>query len=181
MNTTALVAYATKHGSTAGIAEAIGETLRARGIPTDVMPAREVRSIDEYGLVVVGSAVYMFRWQGDAVDLLKRFERGLRERPLWLFGSGPTGGTPKTDAKLAEILVDQPPPPGNVRKHAERLGAHPYRTFGGRADGGLNGVFERWVPKGDWRDFDAIHAWANGIADAVQPITPRPEAHPVAV
>ena len=181
MNTTALVAYATKHGSTAGIAEAIGETLRARGIPTDVVPAREVHSVDPYGLVVVGSAVYMFRWQGDAVDFLKRFERDLQRRPLWLFGSGPTGGSEEADAKLAEILGDQPPPPGNIRKRAERLGARPYRTFGGAAGPDMRGVFERWIPKGDWRDFDAIRAWANSIADAVQPVAPRPEGHPVAV
>jgi menaquinone-dependent protoporphyrinogen oxidase len=168
--TTALVAYATKHGSTAEIAEAIGDTLRTRGISTDVSPARDVRSIDGYDLVIVGSAVYMLRWQGDAVDLLKRFEHDLRQRPLWLFGSGPTGGSPEADAKLADTLGDQPPAPGNVRKYAERLGAHPYRTFGGRAGPGMGGVFERWVPKGDWRDFESIRVWATGIADSVQPV-----------
>jgi menaquinone-dependent protoporphyrinogen oxidase len=173
MNTTALVAYATKHGSTAEIAEAIGDTLRARGIPTDVAPVDTIRSIDDYGLVVVGSAVYMFRWQGPAVGFVKRFERQLRERPTWLFGSGPTGGTPEEDSKVEEILAIQPAPPDNVAKLADRIAVRGYRTFGGRI-GPSKGLFERWIPKGDWRDFDAVRDWANGIADGVQPVAVAP-------
>jgi menaquinone-dependent protoporphyrinogen oxidase len=170
MNTTALVAYATKHGSTAEIAEIIADTLRGRGITTEVAPANAIRSVDEYDLVVIGSAVYTFRWQGAAVDFLKRFERSLRERPTWMFGSGPTGGTLEEDDKVVEILAAQPPAPDNVAKLAARIGARPYRTFGGRIGPGFGGLFERWIPKGDWRDFDAVRAWGNEIADSVQPV-----------
>ena len=163
----ALVVFATKHGSTKGIAEVIGTTLGDRGFRTDVRPARDVRSIDAYDLVIVGSAVYMFRWQGDAVDFLKRFEHQLALGPTWLFSSGPTGGTPDAEAKLAEVLATQPPPPKNVAQLAERIGSRGHRTFGGRAGDDMGGIFERWVPKGDWRDLDAVRAWANEIADAV--------------
>ena len=162
--TRAVVAYATKHGSTADIAEEIGRVLREQDIDTDVSPAHAIRSIDAYDFVVVGSAVYMFRWQGEAVDFLKRFDEPLRHRPTWLFASGPTGGSPDAEYKLAEILAEQPAPPGNVRKLAERIGAREYRTFGGRAGPEMGGVFERWVPKGDWRDFPSIRAWATDIA-----------------
>ena len=167
MTAQALVAYASKHGSTAGIAEAVAETLRARGFVTDVMPAKEVRRIDDYGLVVVGSAVYMFRWQGDAVDFLKRFRRELETRSTWLFSSGPTGGDAEADAKMADILVTQPPPPGNAAKLAERIGVRGHRTFAGATADTMTGFFERWIPKGDWRDFDAIRDWANEIAGSV--------------
>lgn len=167
MNGKALVAYATKHGGTAGIAETIATTLRGRGIETDVQNARDVRSLDGYRLVIIGSAVYMFRWQGDALDLLKRFDRELRAMPIWMFSSGPTGGDPKADAKLAEVLAEQPPAPGEAGKRAERLAVRGHATFGGRLDEGASGFFERWVPKGDWRDPAAIAAWANGIADTV--------------
>jgi menaquinone-dependent protoporphyrinogen oxidase len=136
-NTTALVAYGSRYGSTAEIAEAIGETLRARGIVTEVAPADAIRSVDEYGLVVVGGGVYVGRWHGAAVGFLKRFDRQLRDRPTWLFGSGPTGGTPKAEELLVETLTRQPPPPGNVAKLADRIGAREYRTFGGRAGPGM--------------------------------------------
>jgi menaquinone-dependent protoporphyrinogen oxidase len=164
MNGQVLVAYASKHGSTAGIAEALGAALRTRGLVTDVRPAAEVRSIDDYGLVVVGSAVYMFRWQGDAVDFLKRFRHELMSRPTWLFSSGPTGGDAKAEAKVVEILEQQPPVSGNAAKLAEQIGVRGHRTFGGRAGEEMTGVFERWMPHGDWRDFDTIPAWADEIA-----------------
>lgn len=165
MNTHALVAYASKHGGTAEIAEVIGATLRDRGFVTDVRPAREVRTLDDYGVVVVGSALYMFRWQGEAIDLLKRFRRDLETRSTWLFSSGPTGGTPEAEAKLTEILAAQPAPPTNVAKLAEQIGVREHRTFGGRAGPEMTGIFERWIPHGDWRDLDSVHDWANHIAN----------------
>jgi menaquinone-dependent protoporphyrinogen oxidase len=176
MSTRALVAYATKHGSTRDIAETIGHTLRDRGIETDIMPVRTVASIDDYRLVIVGSAVYTMHWQGEAIDFLKYFEAQLRELPVWAFGSGPTGGSPKAEARLVETLAEQPAAPGNARALLERIGAKDYRTFGGRISPEMGGIFERWVPKGDWRDFDAIRAWANTIADAVVPVVGEPVA-----
>lgn len=164
MNGQVLVVYASKHGSTAGIAEVLGDALRAHGLVTDVRPAKEVRRIDDYGTVVVGSAVYMFRWQGDAIDFLKRFRHELQSRPTWLFSSGPTGGTTEDDAKVAEILATQPPLSSNAAKLAEQIGVRGHRTFGGRTGDEMKGFFERWIPKGDWRDFDAVHAWADEIA-----------------
>jgi menaquinone-dependent protoporphyrinogen oxidase len=166
MNGQALIVYATKNGSTAEIAEHLGATLRDRGFVTDVRPAKEVRSIDDYGLVVVGSAVYMFRWQGDAIDFLKRFHRQLESRPTWLFSSGPTGGTPEADAKVDEILRQQPPPPDNVAKLGARIGIRGHRTFGGRAGPEMGGIFARFMPKGDWRDLDAVRDWGHEIANS---------------
>ena len=168
----ALVAYATKHGSTEGIAAVIGETLRGRDYVTDVRPAREVRSIDEYDLVIVGSALYMFRWMGDAVDFLQRFEHQLSIGPTWLFSSGPTGGSADADAKLAEVIAAQPAPPKNVAQLAERIGIRGHRTFGGRATEDMGGLFERGLPKGDWRDLASVRAWADEIADTMPSPTP---------
>ena len=47
---------------------------------------------------------------------------------------------------------------------AERIGARGHATFPGRIEEGVSGIFSRWVPKGDWRDFDAIRDWADAIA-----------------
>jgi menaquinone-dependent protoporphyrinogen oxidase len=174
MITRALVAYGTKAGATAGIAEEIGEVLRHRGISTDVLPADRVRSVDEYGIVVVGGGMYVGRWHGDAVKFLKRFADALQDREVWLFGDGPTGGTPGAEAKLAELLAQQPPAPGNARKLAERVTTHRFRTFGGAVDPETGGFFARYIPKGDWRDHDAIRAWADLIADQVQPVAKEP-------
>ena len=89
MNERVLVAYGSKFGSTAEIAQAIGTTLRVAGLEVDVKPAREVRSLEPYRAVVLGSAVYMARWRRDAMRLLRR--RGNLAQREWVFSSGPVG------------------------------------------------------------------------------------------
>ena len=167
MTARALVAYGSKYGATAGIAEAIGTTLREHGLEADVRSAADVDRIDGYDAVVVGGGLYVGRWHGDAVGFLRRFEDELIDRPTWLFSSGPTGGTPKAELELHDVLARQPGPPGNVAKIAGRIRPRGHRIFGGRAGSDMGGIFARWIPKGDWRDFEAVRAWAATIADAV--------------
>ena len=87
--TRALVAYATKMGSTKEIAEAIGQELQRAGIDVTVRAAGDEGSIDGYDAVVVGSAVYAARWRSEAVDLLARLADGRADRRTWIFQSGP--------------------------------------------------------------------------------------------
>jgi len=84
-----LVTYASRHGSTRGIAERIAERLRAHGLDADVRPAAEVRDASRYEAFVVGAAAYMFHWLKDATTFVKRNRALLAERPTWLFSSGP--------------------------------------------------------------------------------------------
>jgi menaquinone-dependent protoporphyrinogen oxidase len=161
-----LVVYASKHGSTEEIAEAIGQALREGGADVDVRPAAEVRELQGVETVIVGSAVYMGRWMKEGVDFLKRHEGTLRSIPTWLFSSGPTGGTPETDQKIRD---DGPAvegrPGGNVARLAERIRIAGHVTFPGRVVPEMGGIFARWVPRGDWRDFTAIRRWAAGIVN----------------
>ena len=169
MSAPVLIAYATKHGSTAEIAEAIGADLRAMGCEAEVRPVADVWEVGRYGTVVVGSAVYHGRWRRDALDFLARFESDLATRRTWLFSSGPTGGTPESDAKVGAVLAREAPPPApaDVRRIAERICAIGHETFGGRVCDGMSGFLERWMPRGDWRDFDQVRAWARMIGREV--------------
>ena len=167
MTAHALVAYGSKYGSTAGIADAIGGTLQELGIEADVRPAADVHRIDQYDMVVVGGGVYVGRWHGDAAAFVKRFEEQLLDRPTWLFSSGPTGGSPKAEADMARVLAEQPGPPGNIARCAERIGIRGHRTFAGAVTDGMGGVFARWIPKGDWRDLASVRAWATEIARTI--------------
>jgi menaquinone-dependent protoporphyrinogen oxidase len=166
MTARALVAYGSKYGSTAGIANAIGDTLRACGLDADVQAAADVRMIESYDVVIVGGGLYVGRWHRDAVAFVKRFEDDLVDRPTWLFSSGPTGGTVKAEAEMGRVLAEQPGPPGNVAGIAKRIGIRGHRTFAGAVTEGMGGFFARWIPKGDWRDFEAVRAWATEIASA---------------
>jgi menaquinone-dependent protoporphyrinogen oxidase len=86
-----LVTAASKYGSTAEIAQAIGQTLAADGLGADVIPPDQVETSEDYDAVVLGSAVYTGHWLAPAKAIAARLEGSFAERPVWLFSSGPVG------------------------------------------------------------------------------------------
>ena len=152
-----LVSYATKHGSTQEVAEAIAETLDAHGIDVDVLPARRVTGVEPYDAVVLGGALYMGRWHRDALRLLRRHADALHRRPLALFAMGPMS----LEARELESARRQ-------LEHSLHSVPHlsPVSTavFGGVVDPSeLHFPFNH-MPPADARDWDAIRAWAEELA-----------------
>lgn len=165
MSRNVLVAYATKMGATAGIAEAIGAELRSHGHQVDVREVGQVSTISRYDAIVLGSAVYAHRWRPEAVTFLRHHTHELRDRQVWLFHSGPVG--PASD-QLQSM-------PRKVQRLAHRIGATPAMTFAGKlstetAEGFLATRMARTELAGDFRDWDLIAAWANDVAAAVSAI-----------
>jgi menaquinone-dependent protoporphyrinogen oxidase len=159
-----LVAYGTKHGATAEIAEAIADTLRVAGLNVDVQRARRVRSLEPYRAVVLGSAIYAGRWRRDAVRLLRRPQ--LKAREVWLFSSGPVGkaGDPEQLEKWTK--------PPRVQEIADSIGVGEHVVFGGMVaeDAGfIRKKMARNIPPEfrDRRDWHQIEAWAQSIAGAL--------------
>ncbi len=161
--TRVLVAYASKHGSTTEIAQAITEELTRQGIDADCRRADEVKRLDGYDAVVLGSAVYMKRWQPDARKLLRKHADELAKRPFWIFSSGPFGEQP-------DLSWSEPP---HVVAKAEQLGVRDHVIFGGRLPVEPSGFMERALVRdtppeyADRRDWNDIRAWATGIAAAL--------------
>ncbi len=159
-----LVAYASKLGSNGEIAEAIAESLRAAGHDAVARPARVVTSLEAWDAVVLGSAIYAAHWQKDARRFASRFRQELVARPLWLFSSGPL------DPRLARADLPITPHGAEV---TEGLGALAHRTFGGRlaADAPIDPQVLATHPIGDFRDWDAIRAYAAEIGAALAGMT----------
>jgi menaquinone-dependent protoporphyrinogen oxidase len=159
-----LVAYATKHASTAEIAERIAAAMRAAGRAAEARPASEVGDLSPYGAVVLGSAVYANRWQRDARSFARRHARELRDIPVWLFSSGPFG--------VPEEHPTAPTPPV-AEKLVKQLGAREHVMFGGRVPPDPHNFVERAMLKNtpreqrDARDWPAIEAWARAVAEQV--------------
>jgi hypothetical protein len=80
-----LVAYDTIHGSTAEVAKSIGEELCGRGFQVDLRFVGNVTSIADYDAVVLGSALYEFRWLPDAMAFLKNNTAALSAMPVAYF------------------------------------------------------------------------------------------------
>jgi menaquinone-dependent protoporphyrinogen oxidase len=158
-----LVAYASKRGSTAEIAEAIADVLRQSGLEVDCRSAGEVRSLDSYDGVVLGSAVYMKRWRGDAKHFLRKHREELSRLPFWVFSSGPVGDPSEApDPSWLE--------PAQIIDRVQQLGARDHVVFGGRVPAKPRGPIERSMVKNtpaqyqDRRDWDEIRTWASRIA-----------------
>ena len=123
-----LVAYGSKYGATAEIAEAIGRALEAKGLDVDVRRARSVRSLQKYGAAVVGSAVYAGHWRGDALRLLADHRDWLDRHDVWLFSSGPVGEDDELDD---EAETERWTKPKQVRQLASEIGVRDHVVFGG--------------------------------------------------
>ena len=96
-----LVTAASKYDSTSEIARAIGEVLRSRGFAATVARPEDVRRIDRYDAVVIGSAVYGGQWLRPARKLVSRTAAALTGRPVWTFSAAPGGEeTPYVDGRL---------------------------------------------------------------------------------
>jgi menaquinone-dependent protoporphyrinogen oxidase len=166
---TVLVAYASKRGSTAEIAETVAATLRRAGLSVVCDRVDEVDDLDPYDAIVVGSAVYMKRWRGDARHFLKQNRKTLRKMPFWVFSSGPVGDpaddnpgwmeSPKFIAKLEEM---------GVRDHVVFGGSVPREPQGFMETAMVEGTPEEFRDRRDW---DQIRAWAEGVAGELESLS----------
>jgi menaquinone-dependent protoporphyrinogen oxidase len=136
----------------------VGDGLREEGYTVDVVPAGQVKSVDQYEAVAVGGALYAFRWHRDARRLVKRHTAALRQRPTYLFSSGPLDDS----ARDHEI-----PPVKGVHALMDRVGARAHATFGGRLAADAKGFPASAMAKknaGDWRDRDEVRDWTRRVA-----------------
>ena len=171
-----LVVYASKYGSTRGIAERIARTLNESGQQAAAVPVAAAGPLDGYDAFVIGSAAYMFSWLKEATDFVRRNSALLSTKPVWLFSSGPLG-TETRDAQGRDMRESAVP-----KQIAELSAAiHPreQRVFFGAFDHTRLNFQHRMIytlpatkkllVEGDFRDWDEIDSWAKGIASALIP------------
>lgn len=156
---TVLVTAASKHGSTAEIAGRIGQTLSDRGLDVTVAAPEAVESLDGFRGVVLGSGVYAGHWLKGAKELAARVALCEPAPEVWLFSSGPLGDPPKPEEDPVDVTEIQAVT--SAREHV---------VFAGKIDKSKLGFGEKAimvalrVQEGDFRNWDEIEAWAEGIA-----------------
>jgi menaquinone-dependent protoporphyrinogen oxidase len=157
----ALVVYGTKSGCTMGIAEKIGETLAAKGLSVDVMPAEKAAAAADYDAVVVGSGVRAGSWHAGARTWVTDNADALKAMPVAFYTCGLTAA----DAQKAEEMRAYTDPV------IEASGVTPIDVglFAGWNEPKEFSFVERSIlklmkaPEGDFRDLDAVQAWAEKI------------------
>jgi menaquinone-dependent protoporphyrinogen oxidase len=154
-----LVAYASNHGSTREVGEAICIPLERAGLRAHLRPAMDVRELDGYAAVVLGAPLYMGRWHRHAHAFLRRNHRSLAGRPLAVFALGPLHDDPK-DWSDARAQLD-----AAIARHG--LKPQAVAVFGGKVDPAqLHFPFSK-MPAGDIRDWDAIAAWGEALPEVL--------------
>jgi len=168
MASTVLVAYASKYGATKEIAEKIGEVLKQEGLQADVLPVKSVKNLADYKDIVIGSAMYLGMWRREGANFLKKNEKLLTARRVWIFSTGPSGkGDPVELLKGARVAF-------NVKSIIERIKPRDTAVFHGNIDEKKVNFWEKLMVKtakgefGDFRDWEMITKWAKRVAEAVK-------------
>jgi menaquinone-dependent protoporphyrinogen oxidase len=185
-----LIAFATKSGSTAEVAGAIGKELSQDGVQADVRPISAVRDISPYDAVIVGGPMIM-GWHREAVQFLERNQAALSQVPVACFLTALS--LTETQARFNSIPVYKDPslakPPQNAAKlsfkekyatvasylqpvldKAPQIKPVSAAFFAGKLDCSkldfLSRLFVQVIigaQPGDYRNWDAIRVWAASL------------------
>jgi len=159
-----LVAYATKCGSTAEISSAITESLCAGGLSVELKRANNVKNIDDYQGVVLGTAIYMSSPLKEASDFIERFGNQMSDIPFALFDVCLTMKEATTENQRVALDylksisdVISPIKTGAFSGRIELASLPPlYRMFAQADNEGI-------LAEGDYRDWKAINDWGEEL------------------
>jgi menaquinone-dependent protoporphyrinogen oxidase len=162
-----LVTYASRAGSTAGVAEAIGKTLTENGAQVDVRPMQEVEDLAPYGAVVAGSAIQGGEWLPEAILFVQKHRAALAQKRFAAFLVCMTLSMKDAEKYRTHVATWLDPVRALARPVSEGLfaGALDIRkvpSFGDRLKFKLSVLFGAWS-EGDHRDWNAIRQWAESL------------------
>ncbi|MFJ9661248.1 flavodoxin domain-containing protein [Streptomyces griseoflavus] len=160
-----LVGYATAHGSTRTIAERTATVLRRAGLTAEARPVGEVEDAETYDAFVLGSAVHGQSRLRPAGDFVRDHRDVLVARPVWLFSVGMPAALRGPWRRMAPREV-----PAIEKDLPPRLVYRSHRLFSGVVEPSHLSATGRLLFRlvggrfGDFRDGEAVDAWAAGIA-----------------
>lgn len=171
MNDRILVTYASRTGSTAGVAEAIGRALAEGGAPVDVLPMQDVTDLSPYRAVVAGSAIQGGQWLPEAVQFVRTHQAALKQKPFAAFLVCMTLAMKNPQYRQTVATWLQPVrglvSPVSEGCFAGALDISKVPSFVERLKFRLSVAAGVWS-EGDHRDWDAIRAWAVELRTLLQ-------------
>jgi menaquinone-dependent protoporphyrinogen oxidase len=161
-----LVAYASKLGSTTGVAEAIGKTLVESGMEVDIRPMQEVNDLSPYRAVVAGSAIRDRKWLPEAMQFMKTHQAALAQKPFATFSVCMTMAMPNEEYRRGVTAWLEPVrllvKPISEGFFAGVLDISKIPSLWDRVMFRLSVMLGVWK-EGDHRDWNAIRAWAVNL------------------
>lgn len=178
-----LVAYASRTGSTAGVAQAIGRELVECGAQVDVRPMVEITELSAYQAVVAGSAIQGGKWLPEAMRFVASHRTELAERPFASFLVCMTLAMPAA-AKYRQGVEEWMKPvrvlikPASEGLFAGTLDVQKIPSFRDRVRFKLSVLLGVWS-EGDHRDWTAIRTWARTLYPLLLNLDCRDQDKPV--
>ncbi|MCP4424694.1 MAG: hypothetical protein GY803_09395 [Chloroflexi bacterium] len=159
-----LVSYATGSGSTREVAEAIGDVLSQTGVPVAVHNVKTVTSMSGYSAIVLGSSIRLGRWLPEAVEFLQTFKNELQNKPVAYFTTCLTMVNDTEKNRRAVLTYLEP-----IIQRAPEIDPVGLGLFAGSLTLEQHTIPSHigFGPMGDYRDWDAIKAWAEKIRPAI--------------
>jgi menaquinone-dependent protoporphyrinogen oxidase len=170
MNNRILVTYASRTGSTFGVAQAIGAVLTEHGAQVDVIAMPDVQGITPYRAVVAGSAIQGNAWLPEAMQFIKTHQAALNQRPFAAFLVCMTMAM--GDGKYRDHISSWHQPVRSLIKprsegiFAGLLDIAKIPSFSERIKFKISVALGVWK-EGDHRDWNAIRAWAETLPKAL--------------
>ena len=171
MSNKILVTYASRGGSTAGVADAIGKTLVESGVQVDVCPMQDVKDLTPYGAVVAGSAIQSAQWLPEAMRFMQTYRTTLAQKPFATFTVCMT--LAMHNGKYHDAVANWLEPVRGLVKpvsegyFAGALDIRKVPSFGDRLKFRLSVAMGVWSA-GDHRDWNAIRTWAESLRPLLQ-------------
>ncbi|OUD14131.1 flavodoxin domain-containing protein [Thioflexithrix psekupsensis] len=164
-----LLTYASRGGSTQGVAHAIGAELVKQGLTLDIRYLLDVKDIKPYDVVIIGAPIRMGHWLSEAQQFLTVHQNVLKNKKVALFVVCMTlhEDTPENRAKVL----------GMMQPTLALVDSIDTGLFAGAMRPTKLKFFWRLlarithVPEGDFRDYEIIRAWARGLASKLMPPT----------
>jgi menaquinone-dependent protoporphyrinogen oxidase len=158
-----LVAYASRKGSTAEIAQAIGKELVSAGHTVDVIEMKTVTTVEGYTAVIIGAPVYMGKVDTDISKFVAKNRDHLASIPVAAFAVGIAPVAPQIEP-VEKVLDD-------LTKAVSPIQPVAATVFAGKLDPEKMSFIERnmtslmKIRTGDFRDWNAIAVWAKGFPE----------------
>ena len=167
MSNKILVTYASRTGSTTGVAEAIGKTLAESGAQVDVLPMQQVKDLSLYSAVVAGSAIQNKQWLPEAMQFIQTHRAELTSKPFAAFLVCMTLAMRNGENYRSAVSEFLAPVRTLVRPVSEGLFAGALDigkipSLGDRVKFRISVMSSVWS-EGDHRDWNAIREWAGGL------------------
>jgi menaquinone-dependent protoporphyrinogen oxidase len=191
MTTTILVTYTTNAGSTAEVAQAIGEELTKSGVQVEVRSFADVTSLDDYTAVIIGAPMIL-GWHRAAMAFVQTHQTALSQKPVAyfltclsltateeqtlndvpLYLDTAHAKTPKNPGKLSfkekfGLPASYVEP---ILGNAPQVKPVSVGLFGGKLDYSKLNLFQMLFVRiiirhqaGDFRHWDAIKEWAKSL------------------